>query len=300
MESFAHGFTSPLRYPGGKGMLSNFTKLVLSQNHLLDSHYVEVYAGGASIAWSLLFEEYVQCVHINDLSRPVFSFWKAVLEHTDELCRLVRDVPVTMDEWYRQKNVQANPSDHSVLDLGFSTFFLNRTNRSGILTGGVIGGKEQLGVWRLDARFNKDDLVARIQRIARYSHRIRVYNSDAAEFVIHELPKLPPRSLVYLDPPYYSKGNGLYENHYTPMDHVTIARLVSRGLKQSWMVSYDNAPEISRLYAGFRNIQYDLSYSAQKRYAGSEIMFFSKDLIVPAVSNPAQVKLRATLMPVLL
>jgi len=300
MEGFAHGFTSPLRYPGGKGMLANFAKLVLSQNHLLDGHYVELYAGGASIAWSLLFEEYVKCVHINDISKPVFAFWESVLKHTDELCRLIRDVLVTMDEWYRQRNVQARPGDHSILDLGFSTFFLNRTNRSGILRGGVIGGKAQSGVWRMNARFNKSDLVARIQRIARYSDRICIYNNDAADFIRHHLPKLPRRTLVYMDPPYYVKGEGLYENHYIHNDHVEIVELVISDVKQPWVVSYDNTPEINKLYDGFRNIKYDLNYSAQERYAGSEIMFFSKSLVVPEVKNPAQVRLRDTLIPVLL
>lgn len=291
MKYLSHGFTSPLRYPGGKGMLANFAKLVMSLNNLLDGHYVEIYAGGASVAWALLFEEYVRHVHVNDLSKPLYSFWKSVLDYTDELCRLIQDTPVTVEEWHRQKNVQRRPRDHSNLELGFSTFFLNRTNRSGILKGGVIGGKGQSGKWRVDARFNKEDLIARIQRIARYSNRINIYNSDAAEFIRSHLPNLPKRSLVYLDPPYYVKGEELYENHYIHDDHVKIAKLVASRIKQPWIVSYDNTPEIIKIYKGFRNIKYDIFYSAQDRYAGSEIMFFSKSLLIPEVNNPAYVKL---------
>lgn len=300
MDGLAHGFTSPLRYPGGKGMLANFAKLLLSQNQLLDGHYVELYAGGASIAWALLFEEYVQYVHINDINKAVFAFWKSVLSQTDELCRLIHDVPVTMDEWYRQKNVQVHPANHSFLELGFSTFFLNRTNRSGILRGGVIGGKAQTGLWKMDARFNKGDLVSRIQRIARYSNRIHIYNDDAADFIRHRLRGLPSRTLIYLDPPYYAKGKDLYENHYVHSDHSEIAKLVISAVQQPWVVSYDNTPEIARLYDGLPNIKYDLSYSAQERYAGSEIMFFSAGLMVPQVRNPTQVRLRDAWTPVLL
>jgi DNA adenine methylase len=230
----------------------------------------------------------------------VYAFWKSVLEHTDELCKLIQDTPVTMDEWYCRKSVQLKPCDYSILELGFSTFFLNRTNRSGILKGGVIGGKGQSGKWKIDARFNKEDLVARIQRIARYSNRISVYNCDAAEFIRSHLPNLPRHSLVYLDPPYYVKGEGLYEDHYIHDDHVKIAKLVASRIKQPWIVSYDNTPEITKIYKGFRTVRYDLSYSAQERYAGSEIMFFSKNLAVPEVKNPAHVKLHAALMPVLL
>lgn len=300
MQYLSHGFTSPLRYPGGKGMLANFAKAVIYLNNLLDGHYIEVYAGGASIAMALLFEEYVRHIHINDVNKPVYAFWKSVLEHTDEICKSIQDTPITMDEWYRQKSVQLKPGDYSILELGFSTFFLNRTNRSGILKGGVIGGKGQSGKWKIDARFNKEDLIARIQRIARYSNRINIYNLDASEFIQSLLPKLPKQSLIYLDPPYYKKGEGLYENHYTHDDHLKIARLVASRIKQPWIVSYDNTCEITKMYKGFRSVKYDLSYSAQERYAGSEIMFFSNNLVIPEVKNPAHVELYATLAQALL
>ncbi|MFI5340927.1 MAG: DNA adenine methylase [Candidatus Methylomirabilales bacterium] len=284
-----HSFTSPLRYPGGKGALSNFMKLLVSQNGLLDGHYVEVYAGGAAVAWSLLFEEYVQHVHINDIDTTVCAFWNSVLERTDDICRMIHDTRVTIQAWKRQKAVLAHPEDHSPLQLGFAAFFLNRTNRSGIISGGVIGGKAQDGKWKLDARFNKHDLIARIVRIAGYADRITVYNLDAVNFIGHLLPAFPPRSLLYLDPPYYVKGGGLYEHHYTHQDHATIARIVSRLGDYAWVVSYDAAPEILRLYGRFRCVRYDLSYSAQDRYSGSEVIFLSPKLKLPAVSHPARV-----------
>jgi len=291
MIPLSHGFTSPLRYPGGKGMLANFAKLILSQNNLLDCHYVEVYAGGASLAWELLFEEYVHHIHINDISKQLYSFWISVLNYTDDLCRLIHDTPVTVDEWHHQKIIHHNPSHHSLLRVGFSTFFLNRTNRSGILRGGIIGGKQQSGKWGIDARFNKVDLIARIRKIARYSSRISVYNEDASNFIKLHLGNIPKRSLVYLDPPYFLRGKKLYENHYTHDDHATIANLISNFIKRPWIVSYDNNPEIVKLYCTFRNLEYALSYSAQDRYNGSEIMFFSNDLIIPVVSNPTRIKL---------
>jgi DNA adenine methylase len=284
----AHGFTTPLRYPGGKGALSNFMKLVIVENGLLDGHYVEPYAGGAGIAWPLLFEEYIQHVHINDLSSPIYAFWKSVLEDTDKLVQMIRDVSVTMPEWRRQKAIQLNPRDYSHLELGFSTLFLNRTNRSGIITGGVIGGKRQEGIWKLGVRFNKQDLIARIERIARYSNRISLNNCDACEFLSAILPTLPAKTLVYLDPPYYKKGADLYQNFYGPKDHVKVARFVTETIKQPWIVSYDAVPAIVRHYAGFKRIRYGLSYSAQDRYTGSEIIFFSKNLVPPQITDPSK------------
>jgi len=270
-------------------MLSNFVKLVIAENDLLDGHYVEVYAGGASIAWSLLFEEYVRHVHINDINPAVFAFWSSVLYHTEALCKMVWDTPVSIQSWRRQRNILEDPTCHSSLELGFAAFFLNRTNRSGIIRGGVIGGKAQKGAWKLDARFNKHDLVARILRIARYSDRISVYNLDAANMLNTLPPSLPPRSLLYLDPPYYTRGKDLYEHHYSHADHFAISRILTSSSIRPWIVTYDSAPQIIRLYRGYRHVRYDLSYSAHARYSGVEVMFLSDGLVVPRVRHPARV-----------
>lgn len=283
-------FNTPLRYPGGKGKLTNFLKMVFEQNDLLDGHYVEPYAGGAGIALNLLTHSYASCIHLNDLNPAVFAFWQSVINQPEELCRAIRDVEVTIDEWHRQKAILKNPENYSPLEIGFSTFFLNRTNRSGIIWGGVIGGKNQDGPWKLNARFNKDDLIRRIEKIALYRSRIRLYNLDAAELIQTVLPTLPEKTLIYLDPPYYVKGQGLYENHYLHDDHVSIAKLVKKQITHPWIVSYDHAPEIIQMYKGYPAITYGINYSAQDRYKGAEAMFFSKNLVIPDVKNPANLK----------
>lgn len=186
-------------------MLSNFMKLLIFQNALLDGDYVELYAGGAAIAWSLLFDEYVRHVHVNDIDPAVYAFWASVLYETEDLCRLIGDTPVNMDTWRLQRDILEHPAMYSQLERGFSAFFLNRTNRSGIVHGGVIGGKGQSGRWKLDARFNRLDLIGRIRHIARYASRISLYNLDAAELLGQLAPTLPSRSLIYLDPPYWAK-----------------------------------------------------------------------------------------------
>lgn len=284
----AQGFFTPLRYPGGKGKLAPFMKLVLEQNQLIDGHYVEAYAGGAGIAMELLLQEYVTRVHLNDLNPSVFAFWSAAISRCDELCSRISRVRVSMAEWRRQKAVQLDARNADPLDLAFSTFFLNRTNRSGIISGGVIGGKGQTGDWKLDARFNKVELCSRIQAIARYAHRIRLYNIDAADFIRDVLPGLPDRTLVYLDPPYYLKGQELYENHYAHDDHRQIARLIRAERRLPWIVSYDHNPSIVQFYGKAPSLIYGINYSAQDRYKGSEIMFFSRGIMIPDVENPTK------------
>jgi DNA adenine methylase len=279
---------TPLRYPGGKGRLTSFLKLVFEQNNLLDGHYVEPYAGGAGLAVNLLLLEYASTIHLNDIDKSIFAFWHSVLNSTDGLCKMICDVHVNMAEWRKQKAIQDNRENCGLLELGFSTFFLNRTNRSGIIGGGVIGGKNQDGPWKLDARFTKKELCRRIEKIAFYRSRIRLYNLDALALITGVLPSLPGKSLVYLDPPYYFKSDYLYQNYYTHSDHVAIAKLVKNKIKIPWIVSYDNAPEIIKLYHSFPTITYNMSYSAADRYKGSEAMFFNRKITIPKVKSPLE------------
>jgi DNA adenine methylase len=272
---------SPLRYPGGKGKLARYIKAVFERNDLLDGHYVEPYAGGASLAIELLCTGYAMQVHINDVDPGVYAFWRAVLEHPEEICRFIRDTPVTLREWKRQRDIQrALRAQPFSLDLAFSTFFLNRTNRSGIINGGVIGGLKQDAKDKVDARFNRADLISRVQKIARLSSRIHLTCMDACELLAGLCPKLPARALVYLDPPYFVKGGDLYRNYYRFDDHAKVAGIV-RHLTVPWLVSYDDVPEIRKLYEGFRSRAYGLHYSAAGAATGAERMFFSGFLKPP-------------------
>ncbi|MGH7791025.1 MAG: DNA adenine methylase [Thermodesulfobacteriota bacterium] len=264
-----------MRYPGGKGKLAAFVKSVIEANELNDGIYVEPYAGGAAIALELLFHEYVSKVYINDISRPVYAFWKSVLDHTEQLARLIHNTPLTVRAWDKQKRVLTHQDDHDDLALGFATFFLNRTNRSGILKGGIIGGREQLGPWKIDARFNARELIFRIESIAKLRSRICLSRNDAVAFLSNKLKTWPAKTLIYLDPPYYTKGKDLYFDYYTHEDHERIAKLVTKRIRrQRWIVSYDNVRPIRKMYAGYRRIVYGVGYSAREFREGREAMFF--------------------------
>jgi DNA adenine methylase len=280
---------SPLRYPGGKGRLAQFIKLLLDKNDLHDIHYAEPYAGGAGVALALLYSEYATRIYINDLDPAIFAFWSSVVDDTEELCRLVRNRPLSVNEWRRQRRVLARQKEVSLAELGFAAFYLNRVNRSGIITGGVIGGLEQRGEWGVDARFNRPELIERIQKVARYKGRISVSNRDASDFLQRIAAKLPAQSLTYLDPPYYVKGQQrLYANYYLPKDHAKVKRIVAT-LDRPWIVSYDATAEILDLYDDYRRIVYGVQYSAADRYRGAEVMFFSPLLRVPRIKDPAAV-----------
>ena len=279
-------FDTPLRYPGGKGRLTQHVIDLIEMNNLVGGHYAEAYAGGAGIAISLLYLEYADHIHLNDLDRAVYSFWSAILDHTDEFVQLVRDTPFTIEEWRKQRAVQYAKDDAGLLELGFSTFFMNRTNRSGILRGGVIGGVEQTGKWKMDARFDREKLIRRIEKVASFKSRISLYNLDALDLITDVFPGLPERSLIYLDPPYYQRTMGrLYHASYKHDDHAKIASQVHQ-ISQPWIVSYDNVEPIRELYSPFRQQQFALRYTANRQYDAAEVMVYCDGMMFPDQVQP--------------
>lgn len=275
-------YVSPLRYPGGKMKVVDYIKRLFEVNDLMGGTYIEPYAGGASVALSLLFDKYAGKIKINDKDRSIYAFWYSVLNYTEELCRLISDTPVTMDVWQAQHELQKRKEDADLLELGFSTFFLNRTNRSGILNGGVIGGKEQVGNYKMDARYNKKDLIERIERIARYSDLIVLTSMDAVALLKRYKRTPATKTFCYMDPPYHVKGRALYLNYYNDDDHRTIAETIKK-YKGKWIISYDAVDFIKDLYGDYRQKEYYLSYSAGNRSKGKEIMVYSEGLTLPDV-----------------
>jgi DNA adenine methylase len=271
---------SPLRYPGGKWRLASYFTRLLELNKLTDAVYVEPYAGSASLALSLLFEGRVRRVHLNDLDPAIHSFWDSVLAHNQEFQDRIAAVPVTPEEWTFQKSIYARGSPSGAFDLGFATFFLNRTNHSGILNGGMIGGKEQSGDWLLDARFNRRELIRRVRRIGAFKDRIEVTGVDAAKLL--QKRRFGTNAIIYLDPPYYTKGKQLYLNAYRPEDHEGVRDIVL-SLRHPWVVSYDDVRPIRVLYRGIHSRSIELLHTARSARTGREVMFFSPGLRIPAV-----------------
>lgn len=275
-------FYSPLRYPGGKNKLSRFISQICETN-AINGHYIEPYAGGASVALYLLLENKVAEVTINDIDRSIYAFWHSVLTRTNELCERIEKTEINISNWRKAKEILKKKSTASLIDLGFSTFYLNRTNVSGIIDGGVIGGIKQEGEYKMDCRFKKDKLIKRIKRISDKKKFIHLYNLDAVELINRIIKKSHiENTIFYLDPPYYLKGKSLYINHYDHEDHKKVSDLIKSINNIHWIVSYDNNPKIRNFYKDIKQkIEYSLLHTAHKAKMGKEILFFSETLTVP-------------------
>lgn len=274
---------SPLRYPGGKAKLSPLIKYIIRNKtyHTIDT-YIEPFAGGAGVALELLISGTVSNIIINDYDKAIYSFWRAVITETDRFIETIRKTPVTMEEWKRQKDIYNTKCNKYSFELGFATFFLNRTNRSGILAAGPIGGYQQKGNYLIDVRFNKERLINRIKKIAQYRKNIKIYNKDIRSFIRIVLVNNQGNSFVYFDPPYYTKGRELYINHFLNHDHNEICDLISHNIDCPWVMTYDNEERIAHMYRGYTQRLYDLTYSLANKGKSSELMIFSDSILCPS------------------
>ena len=272
---------SPLRYTGGKGKLAPFMKVLIEKTGHKGGTYIEPFAGGAGIALDLLENDIVSQIVINDLDKGIYSFWRAILSETDRFVEAVHEVPLSVEEWKKQREILLRADNKYSFELGFSTFYLNRTNRSGIINGGMIGGLEQNGVWKLDARFNKDNLINRILKIAKKKECIHLYNKDVASLIKNYLPKYEKEAFVYFDPPYFKKGKQLYLNFFNEQDHVRIEKMIRESVNCDWVITYDDVPEIANIYVNHELRRFDLNYSVAQKRKASEIIIFSNGDMIP-------------------
>jgi DNA adenine methylase len=295
-------FASPLRYPGGKACLAGFLADVIEMNGLRGCAYHEPYAGGAGAALSLLRDGVVSKIFINDADERVNAFWVSMLNESERFVNRVLTAPLTMKEWYRQREVCANPGGHDRFDVGFAAFFMNRCNRSGVLTGaGPIGGLEQKGEWKLGVRFSREPLAERILKLARVRNQIQITHLDAIDFLKTTLPLGRDRRkvLVYLDPPYVHKGQRLYLNSYETKDHAQLARYIKGQRTLPWIMSYDDTDVVRELYCDQRLTSLPIHYSLQTKRSAKELIIAPHRVTLPcactvqgkeAVLSPESIK----------
>ena len=267
---------SPLRYPGGKTQLSNFVENLLEINNIENAIYCEPFSGGAGVAIELLLNDKVHGIILNDFDIGIYSIWKAILDDTNAFIKLIQDTPITMEEWHKQKEIHSEKRFDKIysLELAFSTYFLNRTNRSGIVLGGPIGGYSQEAKDKIDCRFIKAKLISKIQAIADRKDAIKLFNLDATALIDEVLKKQNNEKLfTFFDPPYYKQGQSLYTNFFVDHDHEFLANNIKSMEDYYWITTYDYHQRIAEIYQGVTQKEYYLRYSANRVRKEKEYLF---------------------------
>ena len=273
---------TPIRYPGGKSKIYPTVERIIHSSGLEGCAYAEAFCGGAGLAVKLLLKGDVSRIVLNDLDPAVFSMWDAIVNHPEELCAFLVGTEPTVDEWERQHDLLIS-SESPSLELGMAALFLNRTNRSGILRGGPIGGRGQTGAWDIDARYNPDGLCAKVRRIAKRSSDIELHNLDASEFIrtiLRPMDIQGKRMLANFDPPYVEKGPELYHNSFDEGDHRTLAREIA-SCEFPWIVTYDAVPLVDEMYKGFARYDLEVGYSAARVRREREILVAGPGVTIP-------------------
>lgn len=292
---------SPFRYPGGKTQLYSFVNYLLQKNKI-NGTYIEPFAGGAGVAMKLLFNSKVQRTWINDYDMSIYSVWYYILENPQSLIKLIKGVPfdyktgheidkkTSINFWQEQHNyyVKSKNRERS-LALAFATLFLNRTNRSGIINGGPVGGFEQAHSTQIYARFNKQSLIKKIRKIHDYKNSIILTNYDANDLIPILQKKLDTKnSFIFFDPPYFKQGSGLYFTSFDADGHKTLAKKIMNMTNNYWITTYDVDPHIINYFNNNKkNYSYELRYSANNKRRGkaSELLFASPNLEIESYDN---------------
>lgn len=269
-----HNIASPLRYPGGKSVLSSFISNVIKSVKFEEVTYVEPYAGGAGVALRLLQEGCVSRIVLNDYDPNVYAFWKSILDTPNDFLELMQEANITIEEWRRQREILKHPK--TTLEQGFAFFFLNRTNRSGVISGGVIGGKEQNGAYKIDARFNKSALREKIEFVQASTSKISVTNLNGKDLIERHI--CDSNCFIYADPPYVEKAKSLYMNAFELTDHKNLSDLLNQYPTGNWILTYDNSPLIKDLYRNRLCKTFLLDYSALRRCKATELLITSDAL----------------------
>lgn len=276
-------FLSPLRYPGGKAKMAPFLEAVIKSQPKRPAVYAEPYAGGAGAAFHLLMNEVVDTIALNDLNDGVASFWRALFWETERLTQAITEIPVDLVTWHRQREIYLD-ADADPFSRGLATFVLNRTNRSGILSARPIGGLEQTGRWKIDARFNKPSLVDRINALAEYRDNVRISQVDGKQFLA-DLDRARESVFFYVDPPYLKQGEDLYLANMTFSDHLDLARTLQR-LRSPWVLTYDRDDRVpDELYTKHACADFTISHTAAQQHIGNEYLVVPSHVRVDALDG---------------
>ena len=267
---------SPLRYPGSKQKFARTLSDIISKNKISPDLFIEPFSGGASISLYFLQTNLVKNIALIEKDPLIASLWKTIFFDSEWLVKKIKNLDITIDKWRYFKNY--NP--RTIRNKALKCLFLNRTNFSGILKAGPIGGQKQISQYKIDCRFNKCNIINRIEVLSKYKDKVLfIEEGDYEDILKNKQNILPKNTFIYFDPPYVNKAKALYNFYFNDADHVRLKNYI-KNLKCNWLLSYDYEPPISKLYENFSNTGFfDIIYtSSANKHRPKKKEFLSSNL----------------------
>ncbi len=259
------------RYPGGKSKLRN---QITNKLNLLSTEkgleYREPFFGGGSIGLRLLQDKAdLSKIWVNDFDPGVASLWTSLIRHPDQLKFWVKKFTPSVAKFDEFKNelTQNNPvlnTEKQIVEFGFKKLAIHQISYSGLGTksGGPLGGRDQKSDYKIDCRWSPDYICKKIDALNIKFKKLSVRNDCCTQLDFSDLINdTKMDALIYLDPPYYDKGNDLYQCGFQEKDHIRLADCLKK-TKHKWLLSYDDCKEVRDLYK-WANIEEiaDVNYS---------------------------------------
>lgn len=257
--------TSPLRYPGSKQKFCSTLYEIMRANNLKPSLFIEPFAGGASVSLFMLQHNYVEKIALIEKDPLVASFWHTVFFNSEWLIKEIKKLNISLEEWHYFKKYKPRTKKTQALKC----LFLNRTNFSGILKAGPIGGQKQISEYKINCRFNKNAIIEKIKILSQYKDRVLfVDEGDYRDSLDKRKKYINESTFIYFDPPYVNKAKDLYNFYFKEQDHLNLKKLI-KSLNSYWLLSYDYEPPLSDLYKnfaqyGFFDIRYTTSSNKER------------------------------------
>lgn len=247
---------SPFRYPGGKGRLMDSLMPLLKP--ILDSTmgFADVFVGGGSVVLNVAKEYPDKDLYINDKDPRLAYFWKIVAsDHVDDLISRL-DITPTVDMFFKLRDTKPK----SEVDYAFHGIFFNKTSFSGILDAGPIGGKGQTSKYSVGCRYNPPALIKKIEVCHQLLNgRTQV---DCKDFRAN-LVAYDPNVAIFLDPPYFEQGSGLYTEQFTDKEYIEMEKFLSK--RNNWVLTIDDCQTIRDLFGKYNVSEVPAKYSINSK-----------------------------------
>jgi len=240
------------RYPGGKSKIKDqISSHLNAYAHKHELEYREPFFGGGSVGLTFINDNpHWHKIWINDKDVGVASLWTSVIKYPNELKTMVKHFKPTIEAFYQFKKDLSNIDiNFNIVEIGFKKLAIHQISYSGLGTksGGPLGGKDQLSKYKIDCRWSPSYICKKIDKLNRQFKMFTLRDECCTCLDFSDVVKNPSDAILYLDPPYYDKGNELYQCGFTDSDHLQLSQVL-RKINNPWILSYDDCPEIRKLY----------------------------------------------------